>query len=127
MRKIAARFRRNYEGFWKQYQWLASVFVAAVLCDGISTVYFMMHEGVDGELHPAIHSMSLLLGPVVGPMVGVCIKGIAGLGLAIYLRRFAVYIFLLASAMSFWAAWYNIWGWRVYTPIIFEWISRLKG
>ena len=28
--------------------------------------------------------------------------------------------------LSFWAAWYNIWGWRVYTPIIFEWILRLR-
>jgi len=102
------------------------MFVAALLCDGISTGHFMMDEGIDGELHPAIYSMSLFLGPVAGPMVGVCIKGIAGIGLAIYLRRLAVYIFVLASVLSFWAAWYNIWGWRVYTPIIFEWILQLK-
>lgn len=125
MRKVASRFRKNYKGFWSQYGWLAGVFVLAVLCDGISTVHFMMHEGVEKELHPAIYSVSLLLGPVAGPMVGSCIKAVAGIGLAIYLRRFAVYIFILASALSFWAAWYNVWGWRFYTPIIFEWIWLL--
>lgn len=127
MNKIAARFRKNCEGFWRHYRWLVAVFVAALLCDGLSTVYFMTHEGMDGELHPAIYSISLFLGPVAGPMVGVCIKALAGIGLAIYLRRFAVYIFLLASALSFWAAWYNIWGRRVYTPMLFDWLPQLNG
>lgn len=127
MKKIAARFRENYDGFWRHYRWLAGVFVLGLLCDGISTVYFMTREGIDGELHPAIYSISLFLGPVAGPMVGVCVKAIAGIGLAIYLRRFAAYIFILTSAMSFWAAWYNIWGWRIYTPIILEWVWRLWG
>ena len=126
MGKIATRFRENYEGFWKHYSWLVVVFVAALLCDGISTVHFMRHEGVDGEMHPAIYSISLFLGPVAGPIVGMCIKALAGIGLAIYLRKYAIYIFFAASALSFWAAWYNIWGWRVYTPIIFEWILRLR-
>ena len=124
MNKIAARFRENYDGFWRHYRWLVAVFVTALLCDGISTVHFMRHEGVDRELHPAIYSISLFLGPMAGPMVGMVIKALAGIGLAIYLRRFAVYIFLLASALSFWAAWYNIWGWRVYTPMIFEFLMN---
>jgi hypothetical protein len=100
--------------FWRANVWILVVFVAALLADGISTIYFMLHEGADTELHPAVNFVSRIAGPVLGPLIAVACKAIAGIIVAIYWRRIAAFILLLVSIISFWAAWYNIWGWQVY-------------
>jgi hypothetical protein len=98
------------------------VFILAVFCDAASTVYVMCGQGPEAEMHIVIRFLSKALGPVAGPVLGAVGKAMAGLIVAVYLRRFAVYIFLTASVLSLWAAWYNIWGYKVYTPIIFKWL-----
>ncbi len=76
------------------------------------------------EIHPAIEFVSSkILGPVVGPLFGGLAKTVAGIVLGIYCRKYAGYIFVTASIISFWAAWYNIWGSDIYTPNILKWIS----
>ena len=61
------------------------------------------------------------MGPVAGPLAAAAGKAIVGIALAVYLRKFAAYLFATASIISFWAAWYNIWGYKLYTPMILEW------
>ena len=82
----------------------------------------MLREGPDSELHIGFVFVSRLFGPVVGPLLGGIAKITAGIIVAIYCRRFSLYILVVASIISFWAAWYNIWGVNVYTPIFLKWI-----
>ncbi|MHC4740369.1 MAG: hypothetical protein ACYS8Z_00500 [Planctomycetota bacterium] len=121
---IVNRFRENSRGFWKKYRWFIIVFTVAVLCDAASTVYFMLDSTPDTEAHPVISYMcSNWLGPVAGPLFAAAAKVVIGVAIAIYCRRFAICIFVAVSAVSFWAAWYNVWGHETYSPYILEWIS----
>jgi hypothetical protein len=120
--RIKNRFIQNHTGFWMTYRWFIGVFIIAVFCDALSTIHFMNRFGIEGELHPAYYLVSKALGPNLGPLIAAVGKAIAGFAVAIYCRQFAVHIFLAASIISFWAAWYNIWGLHIYSPILLEWI-----
>ena len=114
--RIINRFRENSRGFWKKYKWLIVIFALAIILDSCSTIYFMIAEGTEIELHPAVRFLSTrILGPILGPVFSVICKVSAGIIVAIYCRKFAPYIFLAASIISVWAAWYNIWGYKIYT------------
>lgn len=119
---LVKKFTENYRGFFHRYRWFIAVFVLAIFCDAASTIHFMLIEGPGVEIHPLIRLVSRILGPVVGPVMAAIGKALAGVALCIYCRRFAAYIFVTASTISFWAAWYNIWGYKVYTPLILKWI-----
>jgi hypothetical protein len=122
LQEIIERWKRNWRGFWGRYWWLILVFVAALGCDAASTIYFMMRDGGhENEVHPAIWLSSAVFGPVLGPLLGWAGKAAAGIAVAVYWRRIAVYLFGVASILSFWAAWYNIWGVNIYIPRIFRW------
>jgi len=105
---ILARFHENCYGFWGKYHWFIIIFLLALFCDAASTVHFMLQDGANMELHFAIRVVSKMFGPVAGPLIGVVAKLMAAMVAAIYCRRFAVYIFLAATIISFWAAWYNL-------------------
>jgi hypothetical protein len=115
------KFRENSRGFWKDYRWFLGMFVVAVFCDAASTMRFMLIQGPDAEIHLAIRFVSRIIGPIAGPLVGGIGKVIAGFIVGVYFRRFAAYILVTASIISLWAAWYNLWGFRVYTPVILKW------
>jgi len=119
---LQSRFRNNCHGFIKENRFLISLFLFALLCDGVSTIYIMLEYGPGVEIHPAIQLVSKITGPVIGPLISVLAKGVAGMLVAIYLRRFAKYIFLTAAIISLWAAWYNVWGVELYYPNILKWI-----
>ncbi len=124
---IIDRFKGNYRYVLSTYRWLIIVFIIALICDGASTIYFMLNEGPESELHPAIKFVSAeILGPVFGPIAGIAGKAIAGIAVAIYLKRFAPYIFIAAIILSFWAAWYNIWGWKIYLPLGLKWLYMIS-
>ena len=82
----------------------------------------MLKDGTEFEIHVAVAFVSRLFGPVVGPLIGGIAKIVAGIMVVIYCRKFAPYILLTASVISFWAAWYNIWGVNVYAANILKWI-----
>ena len=120
------RFRDNYRYVLRTYRWLIVIFLIALLCDGASTIFVMLNEGTENELHPVIKFVSVkLFGPVFGPIAGIAGKAAAGLAVAIYLKRFAPYILITATIISFWAAWYNIWGWKIYLPVGLKWLYMI--
>jgi len=82
----------------------------------------MIRQGPEWEIHPVIREVSKVLGPVMGPIMSAICKGVLGIIVGVFLRRFAGYIFVTASIISLWAAWYNIWGYKFYTPIILRWL-----
>jgi len=111
---IIERLKANYREVLGKYWPLMAIFVLALSADGASTIYFMMSEGADMEFHPVIRLVSLwILGPVAGPVSAVIVKALVGILVAIYCKRFALSILSAASIVSFWAAWYNIWGWKM--------------
>ncbi|MHC4292421.1 MAG: hypothetical protein ACYSTR_09450 [Planctomycetota bacterium] len=120
MNKIKERFIQNSKGFWSSYKWVLALYSIALLADGISTIHFMLADGTDTELHPAINIAARIAGPVLGPLIGIVGKAVAGVIVAIYWRRIAGTILLVVSIVSFWAAWYNTWGWQYYEPRIIK-------
>jgi hypothetical protein len=117
-----ARFRKNAQGFFRAYRWLLIVFVVSLFCDAASTVHFMLKLGPEPEIHPVVRIVAIIAGPVAGPLLGALAKTVAGILVAIYCRRFAVYILILASMTSLWAAWYNVWGKELYYPIFMQYV-----
>ena len=113
----------SYCELWKSYKWVICLFFLALLCDAASTIYFMQNKGDSTEeIHLGIRFVSMIFGPIIGPLVGAIAKAIAGILVAIYWRRIGLYILVAASIISFWAAWYNIWGVNIYFPNILRWI-----
>ena len=98
------------------------VFFVSLLCDGASTIHFMVRTGPEPEIHPLVRVAARLVGPVAGPLFGALVKALAGIIVAIYCRRFAAHILILASLISLWAAWYNVWGIYVYSPAFMQWM-----
>lgn len=124
---VYEKFKANYRYVLLTYRRLIAVFIIALICDGASTIYVMLNEGPENELHPVIKFVSVkMFGPVFGPLSGIISKAIAGLAVAIYLKRFAPYIFVAVIIVSFWAAWYNIWGWKLYVPLGLKWLFMLS-
>ncbi|MBN1346741.1 MAG: hypothetical protein JXQ73_28885 [Phycisphaerae bacterium] len=113
---VIERFARNREGFFRQHRLVVAVFVVALMCDALSTTYFMLTLDSSEELHPVVSWVAAIFGPIVGPLIGFAGKASAGLCVAIYLRRWAAYILIPASVISLWAAWYNVWGVHLYVP-----------
>ena len=75
-----------------------------------STIWFMAGDGVEMELHFFVRLAGRLFGPVAGPIIAFFGKLGVGLVVAVYCRKCAAWIFGVAAAISFWAAWYNVWG-----------------
>lgn len=119
-RDIIERFRLNWSGYIHDYRpYLILTFLAA-LADAASTVYFMLQTGPEAEGHPAIRILSQLLGPVLGPIIGKLCQFGAIMALTVYLRRQARYIFIALVILYIWAAWYNVWGCKLYYPRLLQ-------
>lgn len=125
LKDVVTRFRENQRGYVRQFRlWLVLTGAAAVADTG-STIYFMLTEGPEAEGHPAVRLISMLLGPVFGPIVGkACQFGVV-FALTVYLRRYAIYIFVAVIILYAWAAWYNIWGCHLYYPRLLQWLQWL--
>ena len=121
MQPIKERFTTNSQGFLRHWWPMLLLYFIALTADGVSTIHFMLNEGSDAELHPVVSFAARVVGPVLGPILGVVGKALAGLIVAVYWRRIAWAILLVPSLLSFWAAWYNLWGWRYYQPAIYLW------
>ena len=121
-KSLLSIFKNNSYTFFWDYRWFITIFVVAVICDAITTIHFMLKDGIEAEVHLIIKYISRFLGPVAGPVTGAVGKILGGIVVGIFLRRFAAYIFMTASIISFWAAWYNLWGYKIYKPILLDWI-----
>ncbi len=121
-------FRKtSVRDFWQSYGVLLLLFCLAQVCDGASTIYFLLTDPSAEELHPAIAWAVRWFGPIAGPLLGIVGKVLAGLSVAWYLQRLGrlgpICLFLAGSLLSFWAAWYNVWGVDIYTPRLLHWLT----
>jgi len=116
--RVIERFRSNCRGFTARFRLYLVLFGIALLCDAITTTWFMLHYGPDTEVHPAVKVVSQMAGPVLGPWLDALAKFAAAVVVAIYIRRWARVILLFGTVLSLWAAWYNVWGVNLYTPVL---------
>jgi len=107
---VIQQFRQNSRGFGRRYFLLIVIFTAALFLDAISTVFFMLIDGAQAEMHPLVRIFAINFGPTAGPILAAFFKLFAAFIVTIYWRRFAAHIFITASVISLWAAWYNVWG-----------------
>lgn len=125
VRDIMERFRMNWEGYIREFRVFLILTVLAAVADAGSTIYFMLRAGPDAEGHPAIRMISAVFGPILGPIIGKLCQLTVVVALTIYLRRWAIYIFVAVIILYAWAAWYNIWGCDLYYPRLLDWLDRL--
>ena len=121
-RPVTDRLEANYVGYFRDFRVLVVVICLAATGDLVTTIMFMMKDGVDMEVHPAIRIASIVLGPVVGPLLGKAFQLLAIFVVTVYWRRGAKYVFIAATMMYAWAAWYNVWGRYIYEPILSRWL-----
>lgn len=117
---ISGTLIANARGYWGRCGRLFVVVAVAAYADMLSTIWFMHIDGIEHELHPIIRFVAGAFGPLAGPVIGK-VGQLAGiLLLTLYLRRLAVYIFVATTIMYSWAAWYNLFGRDLYTPLLFK-------
>jgi hypothetical protein len=117
---VTERFTRNGRTYWRDCRVYLLVLCLAALADGASTVWFMNLEGVETEWNPIVRFAALALGPLYGVIAGKVFQIFAGIVVTLYWRRWAPHVFLAASVLYVWAAWYNVWGRHLYTPTLLQ-------
>ena len=114
IRDIVERLQANWPGYLRTY-WIFLILLAlAAIADMVSTVFFMAIDGPEAESHPIIRLLSVAFGPVFGPVVGKLSQVAAAIVVTVYLRRWALYIFVAVIILYAWAAVYNV----VATPLL---------
>ena len=69
-RPVTDRWRANYVGYFGSFRISITVVCLAAVADLVTTVLFMLEEGIEEELHPAFRLAARVLGPIIGPTVG---------------------------------------------------------
>ncbi len=119
------RFRENWQGYVQRYRVFLILVLLASLADMGTTMYFMLVLGPEAEGHPMVRQVSHLFGPVLGPLLGKTVQFGVAIGITVFLRRWAFYIFVTLIILYSWAAWYNIWGHRLYYPMLLHLLERV--
>lgn len=117
---VFRRLHRNYQGYWSRYRYHVTLVIIMSVADYASTLYFMHHDGIHHELHPGIRLAAYHLGPVAGTLLGKAVQLAALVLVTLYLRSVARLLFIAAAMMYGWAAWYNVWGRELYSPLLIE-------
>jgi hypothetical protein len=124
-RDVLARFRENWVGYVREYRVLLALVFLASLADTASTIHFMLSQGPSAEGHPAVRLISEAYGPIFGPVLGKTVQFLTIVGVTVFLRRWALFIFIPIIILYTWAAWYNVWGHELYHPRLVQWLERL--
>jgi hypothetical protein len=122
---VVARFRENWVGYVNEYRLLLALVLLASLADMASTIYFMLSRGPAAEGHPAVRMFAEAYGPVFGPLLGKSVQFLTLIGVTVFLRRWALFIFIPTIILYTWAAWYNVWGHELYYPRLIQWLEHL--
>jgi hypothetical protein len=113
---ITTRLRANWVGYVHEYRVFLILVLLASLADMVSTIHFLLYAGPQGEWHPTVRFASEFLGPILGPVFGKAVQFTVIITLTVFLRRWAIFIFIPVIILYSWAAWYNVWGYHLYYP-----------
>ncbi len=119
---VRDRLRTGAIGYVQRHRVLLIILLITAAADTWTTIHFMTREGVEQELHPGFRLLCLYLGPYAGAPIAKALQIAAILLVSLYWRRGA-YLCLIAPAIMYgWAAWYNVFGRDLYTPLLFWWL-----
>src|SRR6266851_5705028 len=99
------RLRRNYRGYFQKFYLYILLAAAAAFVDSLSTWNFMVNGSVYDELHPVIRFVSIMVGPVLGPLIGKICQLLALVFLTIVFRPAARIIFIPVILIYLYGAW----------------------
>ena len=122
---VVTRLRENWVGYVHEYRVFLVLVVLASLADMASTMHFMLYAGPQAELHPTVRFLSEYLGPFLGPFLGKAIQVTVIIVVTVFLRRWAIFIFIPVIILYAWAAWYNVWGYHLYYPRLLQFLEHL--
>ncbi|OQY07258.1 MAG: hypothetical protein B6I25_02305 [Planctomycetales bacterium 4572_13] len=101
--------------FWRRHWLVLGMFVVTLMADALTTVDFMIKDGVECELNPFVLGCAKLLGPVLGPLAAAMHKGWSAVLIGLYYEKYAHYLFASAAGIYLFAACYNIWAIELFT------------
>ncbi len=122
---VVTRLHENWVGYVQEYRIFLVLVVLASLADMASTIHFMLYAGPQAEFHPTVRFASEFFGPVLGPVLGKAIQFTVIIVVTVFLRRWAIFIFIPVIILYFWAAWYNVWGYQLYYPRLLHILEHL--
>lgn len=94
-----------------RHRMLILVYMAALLFDTLSTIHFMLHEGIDMEFHPLVRIAAYSYGPVMGPFLSAFLfKFVAGVFIIFYLKRYGHLFVKTAIVTALFGGVFNYWG-----------------
>jgi hypothetical protein len=119
---VTTRLRTHRVNYVRDLRGFLLALLLAALADGLSTVWFMRVDGVEAELHPVVRGAAAVLGPWLGAALGKAVQVVAIVLVTLYWRHLAKLLLGTASLVYLWAAWYNLWGYELYTPLLVRWL-----
>ena len=85
------------------------------MLDTLSTMKFMIEDGINGEFHPLVRLGAWVYGPILGTFLTAFVyKLLAAFALIRVLGKYSRYFLTLSICTSFFAAMYNVWGYYFY-------------
>lgn len=119
MNTISRNIEQAFQEFWKKHRVLSILLLAALIFDTVSTIHFMQTDGIEYEIHPLVRASAMLLGPVQGTILSAFFfRAVAGLMLAIYLRRFSAWVLVIPIITSTLAGLINFFGYGIFQNYI---------
>ena len=110
MKKINGSFCTLTE-LVQEHGHLLIVYIAALFFDTVSTIRFMVDDGINLEIHPLVRYASYVCGPVLGPFLSAFLfKLLAGIFIIIYLKQYGHYFVKFAALTSFLGGIFNFLG-----------------
>lgn len=105
------QYKSHFEELWRNHKLLIIILLICFLFDTLTTIHFMRHSGIHGEIHPLVRYSALILGPITGTILSAfCFKAVASILLAMFLRPIRLWILILPSITSGFAGFYNLLG-----------------
>jgi len=101
--------------FWRRHWLVLGVFAVTLLADALTTIGFMIKDGIDCELNPFVLGCAQLLGPVFGPLAAAMHKGWSAILIGLYYEKYARYLFTSAASIYLFATCYNLWAFELFT------------
>ena len=111
------RWKKNAPHYLRDFwPWLL-VALLAILADFLSTYHFMKLHGWEYELHPVIRLFSKYLGVFWGPFISKLGQLCAALIFTLTYRKTTRVALITISLIYLYAAWFNVFGNKLYTPL----------
>ncbi|MHC4288863.1 MAG: hypothetical protein ACYSOF_03980 [Planctomycetota bacterium] len=101
MEKTRSLTDRDFTDLWEQHSFWIILLIAAYAFDTLSTIHFMVQDGIHYELHPLVRHSAMILGPVTGTILSAFLfKSVVAIWLALYLKHIRMWVLIIPAILS---------------------------